>query len=153
MAYLHTAGDPDNTNGVLFRPQYGSIMLRSISDGNTPVSVELDGANGNILLVASKTCVGSVLTLGQIGNPDTGFSRTTQHTVALGNGTQGNDSGNLLLATLVFGGATLRSGSGDPNSNVSGSVGDLYTDQSGGTSTTLYVKESGSGTDTGWVAK
>lgn len=45
------------------------------------------------------------------------------------------------------------SGSGSPESNVTGNVGDLYTRTDGGASTTLYVKESGAGTDTGWSAK
>ena len=44
-------------------------------------------------------------------------------------------------------------GAGDPNGVVSGYPGDLYTDGEGGVGTTLYVKESGAGTDTGWVAK
>ena len=43
-------------------------------------------------------------------------------------------------------------GTGSPNSVVSARVGTLYVDRSGGTSTTLYVKESGTG-NTGWVAK
>jgi hypothetical protein len=43
-------------------------------------------------------------------------------------------------------------GSGSPNGVVTAPVGTLYTDSAGGASTTLYVKESGSG-NTGWVAK
>ena len=44
------------------------------------------------------------------------------------------------------------SGSGSPESVVTGVVGSLYTDTGGSTSTTLYVKTSGSG-NTGWTAK
>jgi hypothetical protein len=44
------------------------------------------------------------------------------------------------------------SASGSPEGAVSAGVGSLYTDSSGGTGTTLYVKESGSG-NTGWVAQ
>jgi len=44
------------------------------------------------------------------------------------------------------------SGSGDPEGSVTAAVGTLYLRTDGGTSTTLYVKESGSG-NTGWVAK
>lgn len=43
-------------------------------------------------------------------------------------------------------------GSGDPEGAIAASVGTLYTRTDGGTGTTLYVKESGTGT-TGWVAK
>lgn len=48
---------------------------------------------------------------------------------------------------------TIRSGVGTPEGSVQGNVGQLYLRLDGGTSTTLYVKESGAGTDTGWVAK
>lgn len=45
------------------------------------------------------------------------------------------------------------SGSGTPEGSVQASVGSLYTRTDGGAGTTLYVKESGSNTTTGWVAK
>ncbi|QDP67234.1 MAG: hypothetical protein GOVbin7368_25 [Prokaryotic dsDNA virus sp.] len=44
------------------------------------------------------------------------------------------------------------SGSGSPEGVLSATVGSLYTQTDGGAGTTLYVKETGSGT-TGWVAK
>lgn len=47
---------------------------------------------------------------------------------------------------------SLLSGSGSPESSVTASPGALYVDTDGGASTTLYVKESGTG-NTGWVAK
>ena len=56
-------------------------------------------------------------------------------------------------AEIVFGGARVLAGTGVPNGAVVGSVGDLYVNKSGGAGTTLYVKESGAGTDTGWVGK
>jgi hypothetical protein len=43
-------------------------------------------------------------------------------------------------------------GTGTPEGAVSAPVGTLYVDTQGSTSTTLYVKETGSG-NTGWVAK
>lgn len=45
------------------------------------------------------------------------------------------------------------SGAGSPEGVISGSVGDVYTRTDGGAGSTLYVKESGEGTSTGWVAK
>ena len=48
--------------------------------------------------------------------------------------------------------ATLSNGSGSPEGVLAASAGSLYVDTSGGTSTTLYVKESGTG-NTGWIAK
>jgi len=43
-------------------------------------------------------------------------------------------------------------GSGSPEGVVTAPPGSLYTNSSGGASTTLYVKESGTG-NTGWIAK
>lgn len=43
-------------------------------------------------------------------------------------------------------------GTGSPESAVTATVGALYLRTDGGTGTTLYVKESGTG-NTGWVAK
>lgn len=56
-------------------------------------------------------------------------------------------------AEVVLGGARVLRGTGAPNNAVRGSVGDLYVRADGGANTTLYVKESGNGTLTGWVAK
>jgi hypothetical protein len=44
-------------------------------------------------------------------------------------------------------------GSGNPNSNVVALIGSLYTNTAGGAGNTLWVKESGAATNTGWVAK
>lgn len=44
-------------------------------------------------------------------------------------------------------------GAGSPLNVVVANVGSLYLRTDGGTNTTLYVKESGDGASTGWVAK
>lgn len=49
-------------------------------------------------------------------------------------------------------GCIWKSGRGSPENVIAAPVGSLYTDIAGGTNTTLYVKETGSG-PTGWVAK
>jgi hypothetical protein len=54
---------------------------------------------------------------------------------------------------FYIGGAKMSSGEGSPESAVTGSPGDSYFNRSGGTGTTFYVKESGTNTNTGWVAK
>lgn len=46
----------------------------------------------------------------------------------------------------------ISSGTGSPESVVTGAVGSLYLRTDGGASTTLYIKESGTG-NTGWAAK
>ena len=45
------------------------------------------------------------------------------------------------------------SGAGSPAGVVVGSPGDMYSNTSGGATTTLYVKESGVATSAGWIAK
>lgn len=48
--------------------------------------------------------------------------------------------------------ALVKTGTGTPEGAVTANVGTLFLRTDGGTSTTLYVKESGTG-NTGWVAK
>ncbi len=47
----------------------------------------------------------------------------------------------------------IRIGTGSPEGAVAAPVGSLFLRTNGGTSTTLYVKETGAATNTGWVAK
>ena len=58
-----------------------------------------------------------------------------------------------LTGTPTINGVAIRTGSGNPNSVVTGNPGDLYLNTAGGIFTTLYVKQSGTGTNTGWVGK
>jgi len=44
-------------------------------------------------------------------------------------------------------------GVGVPNGKVVANIGSVYTRSDGGADTTLYVKESGNNTNTGWIAK
>jgi len=56
-------------------------------------------------------------------------------------------------APINVGGAVIQSGYGSPNGAVVGNLGDLFINKWGGPSTTLYVKESAAGLNTGWVGK
>ena len=47
----------------------------------------------------------------------------------------------------------FNSGTGSPNGVLVGNPGDVYVNVSGGAGQTLWIKESGVGTDTGWVPK
>lgn len=64
------------------------------------------------------------------------------------------DSGGIKLnnagGTLS---ATISAGSGSPEGVITANPGSLYLNLSGGAGTTLYVKQSGTGTNTGWVGK
>lgn len=72
----------------------------------------------------------------------------------------------LPAASVVVGGATSRGGTipgsgagrfiaglGDPNNKVIGNVGDIFQCLDGAPGATLYVKETGNTTNTGWIAK
>jgi hypothetical protein len=74
--------------------------------------------------------------------------------------------GNLPEESLVVGGATSRGGTteesgagrliaglGDPQDKITGNVGDIFQRIDGEPGSTLYVKESGNGTNTGWTVK
>lgn len=65
------------------------------------------------------------------------------------NNAAANADGRIAFNTS---GVTIRTGSGSPVGAVAAPVGSLYLRTDGGASTTLYVKESGTGTS-GWVAK
>jgi hypothetical protein len=58
-----------------------------------------------------------------------------------------------VAGNIKIGNATIHSGTGSPEGVVTGNVGDLYLRTDGGAGTTMYVKESGNGTNTGWVGK
>ena len=76
--------------------------------------------------------------------------RFLQNMISALNGTSPSAS----LSQVVLGtGMTISSGVGTPEGVVAGKVGDQYMNLSGGSGTTLYVKESGAGTNTGWVGK
>jgi hypothetical protein len=62
---------------------------------------------------------------------------------------------NTLSSIIIFNGTvftTIVVGNGSPEGAIIAVVGSLFLRADGGTSTTLYVKQSGSG-NTGWVAK
>lgn len=68
-----------------------------------------------------------------------------------------NASGDIVAhagsKAINLNGTRIIVGTGSPNATITGSPGDLYINSSGGAATTLYVKESGAGTNTGWVGK
>lgn len=59
----------------------------------------------------------------------------------------------LLSQMTPLEGLPIFQGSGSPNGAVTASPPALYLNRSGGAGTTLYVKESGAATNTGWIAK
>jgi hypothetical protein len=74
-----------------------------------------------------------------------------------------NDLATFRLTTNQFpnppsfstwiGSCQVSTGPAGPNDNVIGNIGDLFINIGGGAGVTLFVKESGTGTNTGWVGK
>lgn len=76
--------------------------------------------------------------------------------VFVGESATQNLTNKTLSSPAIEGGGTddptISAGSGTPEGSVTAEIGSLYLRTDGGASTSLYVKESGSG-NTGWVAK
>jgi len=58
----------------------------------------------------------------------------------------------LSKGAIGVGGVLIRSGAGSPEGALTANIGSLYLRTDGDAGTTLYIKESGTGS-TGWVAK
>jgi hypothetical protein len=62
--------------------------------------------------------------------------------------------GDSSVTRIYLGGkVSIYIGAGSPNSAVVGKPGDIYLNTSGGAGTTIYIKESGTNTNTGWIGK
>lgn len=81
-----------------------------------------------------------------------GFRAATDNTLNLGTASQRWAQTYSTNFRPGAGTATWTSGTGTPEGAVTATVGSLFTRTDGGASTTLYIKESGTG-NTGWVAK
>ena len=57
------------------------------------------------------------------------------------------------LGFVLGNGPTMLTGTGSPEGNVAAPIGSQYLRSDGGTGSTLYVKESGGGSASGWAAK
>ena len=94
-----------------------------------------------------------------------GFSATKNSSSTLSNATAIGANAMVTASNMVAlggagvnrlqigGAASIYTGAGSPNGSQVGSPGDIYLNTSGGAATTLYVKESGANTNTGWVGK
>lgn len=120
------------------------------SAGSTPAKISNDGSAYSHNVYGANLYQTNDSTENQIGADHT----TTAEFAAFMRGTrvaaigQTSGSGYVQLAN----GLTWTEGAGSPEGIVTASPGSLYSNSSGGASTTLYVKESGTG-NTGWIAK
>lgn len=121
--------------------------LQSSASNGTTLQAYLD--NGEIAVVQGGTAA----------VPVNFFVAGSKRFELLTTGNVKASTGNLVIGTAgkgidftANGGVIWRCGSGTPEGAVTAPVGSLYTRTDGGANTTLYVKESGTGS-TGWVAK
>jgi hypothetical protein len=81
------------------------------------------------------------------------YSNTTgNNNTALGKGAEAVSATASNQIAIRAGNTKWYSAAGSPEGVVTAGVGSMYTNNTGGTGTTLYVKESGTG-NTGWVSK
>ncbi len=144
---------------------YNALRVYITDTSSAAASLALTVANGSgNLFEVDKD--GDVRIAGNVRQPDDGGDA-----LRIGNGTTTSvqdvwlwnneadtaEIGRLTSDGLRLGDAgvaapLLREGTGTPEGALSSPVGSLYMRRDGGASTTLYVKESGTG-NTGWVAK
>jgi hypothetical protein len=97
----------------------------------------------------------STITVNSGGVYNEDFGGFHSGTLTINSGGTYNTGGTLGIGSIILtNGIKISSGTAStPNGAVTGSPGDLWTTTNGGSGTTLWVKESGAGTNTGWVGK
>jgi hypothetical protein len=149
---------------VLEIDQYGNTQSMQNANG-----IHIFGANGNatgiaidgfkygvsVSVPAISGAGAAALNASGGGSGQYGAYITNSAGTALYAATGGGATGIAIdcANAIKVGGALFSSGTGSPNGVVLGVPGDVYTNKSGGAGATWWVKESGSNTNTGWVAK
>jgi len=125
--------------------------------GTKYLSIATTGVNvptGTLSVASTSVRDGAILTSGTVAAARLPSFGTAAAGIV---SASGGGTVNYLRADATWasptGGIVMSSGVGSPNGVIVGSPGDIYSNTSGGAGTTLYVKESGSATNTGWVAK
>lgn len=150
-------------NRITINATSGTAMTVTQGGGGTNTGAIVTGAtnSGVPLMRVTQTGAGDALVVEDSTNPDTtpftvnaigrvgiGLSVSTTETAAL----TADGGGIKIYNSAITSSATITAGSGSPEGVVTATPGSLFLNVSGGSLTTLYVKESGSG-NTGWVAK
>jgi hypothetical protein len=142
----NTNGSPADiaidANGKFLVRRSNQLVGDTILDTDLPASIardtEVTAAASAAQAAAEATAAAALSAHAAAANP---------HSVYL---TQAE--GDALYQPLASVLSMLHTGTGSPESVLTATVGHIYLRSDGGASTTLYVKESGSG-NTGWVAK
>jgi hypothetical protein len=154
------------------------IEVKTGNDGVSDLSIEGNHLSGNVdRSIMMEPVAGSIGRVSIQGNELAGEIRFlpevggyTALPVVAGNwgsafdGVRITDYASLHEPAIIIGGsyskgsatprgATQFAGVASPETQVSGYVGDTFVNLQGGAGTTLWVKESGAGTQAGWVGK
>jgi len=117
----------------------GSILETYQITANTETEITIDGTWTS----SSLTYTYFIFTPLYLGSANYPFYRGYFiGDIRLGNGSSGGSQ-------VIY----IKHGTGSPEGAITANIGSLYLDHTGGESTTLYIKESGNGLATGWIAK
>lgn len=138
-------------NALLSKTAANSSPTLTLQNDARSWSIAASGATADDdLVIRNVTGAQDILTLGGAT-----FAATFGSAVTVNGGVTLNaSSGTTTIRGTQFvgtGSVSFRAGNGTPEGAVIAWVGSLFLRQDGGASTTLYVKESGVGTNTGWV--
>lgn len=168
-------GGTTNANGTRYVKRLSATTFSLYTDSSLTTAVAGNGAytSGGTVVVAGTSGVRTVYTGCQAVNftdSTADFAQADYIACAITSGsTQSTGSSKTFLNTTIgglltyvantlqaglaaIGGQTITWGAGTPEGAITAPVASLYLRTNGGASTTLYVKETGSG-NTGWVAK
>lgn len=130
-------------------PALNGSALTSLTAANITAAGTLPALNGSALTSLN----GSNISSGTVAD-----ARLSANLAAL----SGNTSSTATCSNVALhvkelrvgaSGPSIYSGTGSPNSAVSAAIGSAYFNTAGGAGATLWLKESGAGTNTGWVAQ
>lgn len=147
--------DSDNFRFVVL--QSGNVLINRTSDGSPAGKLQIDPGSGSTGLVIKGSTTTTAAIIQQTGtSAGTALSVVSAATGGFPAAAFESASRTIPVVNLVetAGGTTCQffAGSGTPESAVSAGVCSVYLRSDGSTSTTLYIKTSGSG-NTGWTAK
>lgn len=130
----------------------------NITGGKPRIMFGSDNPEGNV------TCpIGSIyqktsgtsddaLYVKETGTGNTGWVAFKTTYLPLSGGTMSGDIDLNGNAIKILGSVVIENSIGDPNGAITGNPGSVYINRSGGSSVSLWVKESGVLSNTGWVA-
>jgi hypothetical protein len=154
-------------NNALASTIASGVEKKIIRISNTNDHVEIDGdaqnayTGGTLSLAGDRTTNGNPLVIANEKwlaandgtNPKGMVKIDSSGRVTLGE--DPNKDAVFNPSVIRMGGANgsqIVRGAGNPNGVVTGNVGDVYLNESGGANTTIWGKATGNGTNTGWLA-